>query len=208
MSLTYDASQAIRELSRADGKLGQVIREVGAFELKPRGVVNVFENLVKAIIYQQLSGRAARTIHERVKDLFPGKRIKPELVSGRSDEELRGAGLSRNKLLAIRDLSEKTLDATVPALVRLRKMDDEEIIQRLVQVRGIGRWTVEMFLMFHLGRPDVMPATDLGIRKGYMLLQGMGEMPKPKELRLHTEHWKPWRSVASWYLYRLVDLEF
>ena len=208
MSLTYDPNQAIADLTAADKKLGKAIREVGEFQLKPQRMTSPFEALARSIIYQQLSGKAAGTILGRVKELFPGKRIKPDLVLKMEDEDLRGAGMSRNKVAAFRDLSEKTLDGTVPTLARLKRMEDSEIIERLVQVRGIGQWTVEMLLMFHLGRPDIMPATDLGIRKGYMIFKGMSELPKPTDLLSLTEHWRPWRSVASWYLYRIADQEF
>ena len=205
MSLPYDPSQAIAELSKADKKLGKAIRAVGEFGLIPQRMEGTFESLSRAIIYQQLSGKAAGTIHGRVKDLFPRKRLKPDLVLSMSDEALRGAGMSRNKIAAIRDLAEKSLDGTVPTLAKLKQLEDAEIIERLVQVRGIGQWTVEMLLMFRLGRPDIMPATDLGIRKGYRVLEGMAELPKPTELLARTQHWAPWRSVASWYLYRLAD---
>ncbi|MDA0839458.1 MAG: DNA-3-methyladenine glycosylase 2 family protein [Planctomycetota bacterium] len=208
MSLAYDPNQAISELSKADKKLGKAIQKVGEFQLQPQRMTSPFEALARSIIYQQLSGKAAGTILGRVKELFPRNRIKPDLVLEMREEDLRGAGMSRNKVAAFRDLSEKTIDGTVPTLARLRKMEDNEIIERLVQVRGIGQWTVEMLLMFHLGRPDIMPATDLGIRKGYMVLEGMSELPKPSDLLSITEHWRPWRSVASWYLYRIADQDF
>jgi DNA-3-methyladenine glycosylase II len=206
--LSYDPNQAITELSKADKKLGKAIRKVGEFQLSPEKMTSPFEALARSIVYQQLSGKAAGTILGRVKELFPRKHIKPDLVLNMREEDLRGAGMSWNKIAAFRDLSEKTLDGTVPTLARLRKMNDSEIIDRLVLVRGIGQWTVEMLLMFHLGRPDIMPNTDLGIRKGYMVLEGKSELPKPSELLLLTEHWKPWRSVASWYLYRIADQDF
>ncbi len=208
MSLAYDPNQAIAELSKADAKLGKAIRKVGEFQPNPQRMTSPFEALARSIVYQQLSGKAAGTILGRVMELFPGKRIKPELMLEMSEEDLRGAGMSRNKVAAFRDLSEKTLDGTVPTLARLKRMADSDIIERLIQVRGIGQWTVEMLLMFHLGRPDIMPATDLGIRKGYMILEGLSELPKPAGLISLTEHWRPWRSVASWYLYRIADQEF
>lgn len=205
MSLPYDPAQAIAELSKADRKLGRAIRRVGEFQLKPQRMEGTFETLARGIIYQQLSGKAAGTIHGRVKNLFPRKRIRPELVLDMEEQDLRDAGMSRNKIAAVRDLSVKTLNGTVPTLTKLKRMKDSEIIDRLVQVRGIGQWTVEMLLMFRLGRPDVMPTTDLGIRRGFMVLESLGEMPKPMELLALTQHWAPWRSVASWYLYRLAD---
>ncbi len=205
--MPYPTSEATAQLSRADGKLAGVIRRMGPCTLSLKGMGNPFDTLTKSIIYQQLSGKAAGTIHGRVKALFPRKRVNPSRLLEMSDDVLRGAGLSRNKLAALRDLSEKTLDGTLPTLAKLKRMEDQEIIERLVQVRGIGQWTVEMLLIFRLGRPDVMPATDLGIRKGFMILEGMEAMPAPKALLARTEHWRPWRSVASWYLYRLVDEE-
>ena len=207
MPLFSDPQQAIAEISKADRKLGKAMRRLGSFELDATSMRNPFQHLARAIIYHQLSGKAAGTIFSRVKDLFPRKHFKPQIVLDVPEEGLRGAGLSRNKLAAIRDLAVKTLDGTVPTLVKLKSMADAEIIERLVQVRGIGPWTVEMLLIFRLGRPDVLPNTDLSIRKGYRTLEGREEMPTPKELRTLTEHWRPLRSVASCYLYRLADKE-
>ncbi len=204
-TLPYDPKTAIKELSRADRKLGQAIRRLGAFELELSPVGDPFEYLARAIVFQQLSGKAAATIHGRVEALFPRKRIRPQPLLDLPDEALRGAGLSRNKLAALRDLARHRLDRTVPTLKQLEKMADDEIIERLVQVRGIGRWTVEMLLLFRLGRPDIMPATDLGIQKGFAILHESPDLPKPKQLLEETLHWQPWRSVASWYLYRLTD---
>src|SRR5699024_4867142 len=122
------------------------------------------------------------------------------------DEELRAAGLSANKLAAMRDLARKSLDGTVPPLARVRRMDDAALIEHFTQVRGIGQWTVEMLLIFRLGRPDVLPIDDYGVRKGFMLAYGLPEMPRPKELLAHGERWRPWRTVASWYLWRATEL--
>ena len=207
MPLLYDPQQALAELSKADKKLGKAMHRLGPFELDAKAMGNPFQHLARAITYQQLSGKAAETIFGRIKELFPRKHLKPQLVLDLPDEALRGAGLSRNKLAAFRDLAAKTLDGTVPTLTKLKSLSDDEIIERLVQVKGIGPWTVEMLLIFHLGRPDVLPSTDLGIRKGYRILQALDEMPTPKALLTLTEHWRPWRSVASWYLYRLADEE-
>lgn len=207
MPLLYDPEQAIADLSKADKKLGKAMRRLGPVELDAKSMGNPFQYLARAITFQQLSCKAAGTIFGRVKDLFPRKHLKPQLVLDLPEEALRGAGLSRNKLAAIRDLAAKTLDGTVPTLTKLKTLSDDEIIERLLQVRGVGPWTVEMLLIFHLGRPDVLPTTDLGIRKGYKILEGREEMPTPKELLTLTEHWCPWRSVASWYLYRLADGE-
>lgn len=205
MPLPYCPEKAVAALSKTDRKLGKAMRRIGEFQLTPQRMEGTFESLTRAIIYQQLSGKAAGTIHGRVKNLFPRRRIKPELILEMEDQVLRDAGMSRNKIAAVRDLSEKSLDGTVPPLAKLKRMEDSEIIDRLVQVRGIGQWTVEMLLMFRLCRPDIMPATDLGIRKGYAALHDLDEMPKPGDLLEETRHWAPWRSVASWYLYRLAD---
>ena len=148
---------------------------------------DTFQTLVRAIVYQQLSGKAAATIHGRAIDAFGVRRkIKPERLLAAKDEELRAVGMSRAKVAAVKDLATKTLDGTVPKLAKLRHMSDEEIIERLTSVRGIGVWTVEMLLLFRLGRPDVLPVSDLGVRKGFMLTYGHDEMPKPSARSRHT----------------------
>lgn len=205
MALTYDPDQAIAELSVADPRLGAAMAALGRFRLEQRTIQSPFQALAHAIIYQQLSGKAAATILGRVEALFPGNKLKPQLILETPDEDLRGAGMSRAKVAAFRDLAEKTLDGTVPGLAALMRMPDAAIIEHLVQVRGVGQWTIEMLLIFRLGRPDVMPATDLGIRKGFAELFELADLPKPIELLERTEHWRPWRSVASWYLWRMVD---
>jgi DNA-3-methyladenine glycosylase II len=171
-----------------------------------RHLSNPFEALARNIIYQQLHGKAAAAIHLRVLALFGKKRLAPQDILQASEESLLGAGLSRAKLAALKDLAAKTLDGTVPTLARLRRMPDEEIIERLTQVRGIGRWTVEMLLIFRLGRPDVLPVGDFAVRKGFSLVYGIKELPKPKELIQYGERWRPFRSVASWYMWRATEL--
>jgi DNA-3-methyladenine glycosylase II len=171
-----------------------------------RAMHSPFEAMARNIVYQQLNGAAAAAIHARVQALFGGRRLRPREVLEAADEALRGAGLSRNKLEALRDLAEKTLDGTVPTLARLKRMSDEEIVERLTRVKGIGRWTVEMLLMFRLGRPDVLPVGDYGVRKGFSLAYRAGRMPTPKELASYAERWRPYRTVASWYMWRAVDL--
>jgi DNA-3-methyladenine glycosylase II len=204
MQLPFDPDEAVARLCRADRKLARVIKKAGPFAHRPEPLQNPFQALMRAIVYQQLSGKAAATIFQRVMDLHP--KLTPAAILATPDEHLRGAGMSRGKVAAVKDLSEKMLDGTVPTLARLKKMDDAEIISRLVQVRGIGPWTVEMLLIFRLGRPDVLPVSDFGVRKGFMLTYGTPEMPTAKELLAHGERWRPFRSVASWYLWRAVDM--
>lgn len=206
MTLAYDPDAATAHLLGCDKTLARMIRRVGPFALKIERPASPFESLFKAIVYQQLNGKAAGTIFGRVKDLFPNpKKPTPEALLKLNDKPLRGAGLSQNKLLALRDLATKTVDGTVPTLRKLRGMSDAEIVERLTAVRGVGVWTVEMLLMFRLGRPDVLPVGDFGVRNGFRLTYGLPEMPQPKELLEHGERWRPFRSVASWYMWRAVD---
>lgn len=204
--LQFDPRQAVRSLRRNDPVLAALVAQVGPYTHEPPKMQSPFEVLARAIVYQQLSGKAAATIHGRLKRLTPGRHgFRPATVLTLTDAQLRGAGLSANKSLALRDLAAKTLDGTVPTLPRLRRLGDEEIIERLTTVRGIGRWTVEMLLMFRLGRPDVLPVDDLGVRKGFMQTYGLAALPTKLELSGHAERWRPFRSVASWYLWRALD---
>jgi DNA-3-methyladenine glycosylase II len=205
MPATYEP--AVEALQRVDKHLAKLIRRVGPITLETRRMDDTFQTLVRAIVYQQLSGKAAATIHGRAVDAFGvRKKITPERLLAAKDDELRAVGMSRAKVAAVKDLAAKTLDGTVPTLAKLRRMSDEEIIERLTSVRGIGVWTVEMLLLFRLGRPDVLPISDLGVRKGFMLTYGHDEMPKPAAILAHGERWRPYRSVASWYLWRACDL--
>jgi DNA-3-methyladenine glycosylase II len=208
MELSFDPAAATAALCQADPRLARIIHQAGPFTLRPQKMQSPFNALMRAIVYQQLSGKAAATILSRAVALFPGKRgPEPQALLDTPDELLRSAGISRNKIASLKDLAAKTLDGTVPTLARLRKMDDEEILARLISVRGIGPWTVEMLLIFRLGRPDVLPVSDLGIRKGFMLTYQTKELPGPGKLLEHGERWRPYRSVASWYLWRAVDLQ-
>lgn len=200
----YDPQEALRHLASVDRKLARWVERI-PFSMQIRAMHNPFQSLARNIIYQQLHGNAAAAIHERVLKLYGKRKLKPQEIINTPDERLRGAGLSAAKTAAIKDLAAKTLDGTVPSLARLRRMGDEEIIERLTAVRGIGRWTVEMLLIFRLGRPDVLPIDDFAVRKGFMLLYGLKEQPKPKELLKHGERWRPYRSVASWYLWRISE---
>jgi DNA-3-methyladenine glycosylase II len=202
----YDPTEAEQYLSAVDPVMKRLIKLAGPFTMEIRRLHNPFEDLARNIIYQQLHGRAAAAIHGRVLALFGKKRLYPQDILDASAEDLRRAGLSGAKLAALRDLAAKTLDGTIPKLAELRRMKDEEIIERLTKVRGIGRWTVEMLLIFRLGRPDVLPVGDLAVLKGFFLAYGRKELPKPKELLQYGEHWRPFRSVASWYLWRVNEL--
>jgi DNA-3-methyladenine glycosylase II len=202
---------ARRELIEADRVLAEqhpefrsIIEQAGPCDLRrgrPRRTH--FAELVRAICYQQLAGPAARTIHGRVEALFDGV-PEPQAVLATSVEALRGAGLSANKTASIRDLAEKVLDGTVE-LDRVARRRDDQIVQELVSVRGIGRWTAEMFLMFQLGRLDVWPVDDLGVRKGYGHIYRLAEAPTAKELQPLGDVLRPYRSVAAWYCWRAVD---
>jgi DNA-3-methyladenine glycosylase II len=202
--LGYEPDTALRRLRR-DPHMRQLIRHAGSFSLTLRRPAAPFPALLRAIVYQQLSGKAAATIHDRVMNLFPGRgHLSPEVLLEVDPALLRGAGLSQNKMLAVLDLAARVLDGTVPTLRTLRRMDDEEIVARLTTVRGVGRWTVEMLLIFTLGRPDVLPLNDLGVLKGFARVYGGA----PDALRLaeQGEAWRPFRSVASWYLWRAADM--
>jgi 3-methyladenine DNA glycosylase/8-oxoguanine DNA glycosylase len=204
---SLDLDHAVLALSAADPTLGRLIDRVGACRFHAtRSKKSPFLALAESIAYQQLNGKAAATIYGRFHALYPGKGPTPEGVLETSDEAMRGAGLSRAKMLAIRDLAAKTLDGTVPTAARLRSLPDDEIIERLTQIRGIGRWTAEMLLMFRLGRPDVLPATDYGVRQGFAIAYRKRSLPTPAKLLQHGERWRPYRSVASWYLWRALDL--
>jgi DNA-3-methyladenine glycosylase II len=212
----YDAALACRQLAAADKKLGALVVRVGSFNLRLKSSHSPFEALLESIVYQQLHGKAAAAILRRLLTVFGDLHPQPEQLLIVPDEPLRAAGLSKNKLLALRDLAAKTVDGTVPTLARIRRMPDDEIIDRLTQVRGIGTWTVQMLLIFRLGRPDVLPVSDYGVRKGFLLAFGKktvgrpisaAMLPQAAEMLRRGERWKPWRSVASWYLWRACDLE-
>ncbi len=196
-----------QHLAASDPKLAALIAQARPFTVQPGKLVRPFDALAESIVYQQLSGKAAATIFGRVRALYPRRKwFSPELVIATPDEKLRAAGLSRSKTAAIKDLAAKTLDGTVPTHSALNRMSDEEIIARLTAVRGIGRWTVEMMLLFDLGRLDVWPVDDYGVRKGYAKTFRKKSLPKPKELHAIGEKWRPYRSVAAWYFWRALDL--
>ena len=204
--LTYDSQKAMRVLCKNDRTLGQLIEQAGPITLDLPKQINPFDALLRSIIYQQLSGKAAAAIHKRVRALFSGGNINPNQVLEMDDQVLRNAGMSRAKVAAVNDLAQKTIDGLIPSGSRLREMSDADIVEKLTQVRGIGEWTVQMLLMFHLGRPDVLPTKDLGVRKGFMLTYGLDELPTEKEMVVYCERWRPYRSVGSWYMWRALEL--
>ena len=201
-----DHDDAHRHLSAADPRMAALIARSKRYELKPGGTVRPFDALAESIAYQQLSGKAAATIWGRVRALY-GKRkyLDPKEVLKTPDRKLRAAGLSRSKVAALKDLAAKTIDGTVPTAAALAKMSDEEIVERLIQVRGIGRWTVEMLLLFDLVRPDVWPVHDYGVQKGFAKTFGKRKLPTPKQMLKHGKKFAPHRSVAAWYFWRALD---
>jgi len=198
----------LAHLSRKDPVLGGLIRAVGPRRLSPPEDCHPFQVLARAIAHQQLNGTAANTILKRLIDgCGQGAFPTPEMVLAAPAETLRAAGFSFAKVAALKDLAAKTLDSVVPDGATLAQLADEEIITRLTQVRGIGRWTVEMLLMFQLGRPDVLPVDDFGVRAGFRAAYGLRRMPRPKALAAFGERWKPYRTTAAWYLWRALELK-
>lgn len=203
-SSAFDAKEAICALTKADPLLGRAIRRHGAYALIIHRGGTPFSLLAHAVINQQLSGKAAATIEARLIAALGGA-CTPQTVAAAKFDILRGAGLSRAKATTLHDLAAKTLDGTIPSFAKLRRMSDDAVIEHLTQVKGIGLWTAQMFLMFSLGRPDVMPAHDLGVRKGFQRVYGHDALPVPKAVLEYAEIWRPWRSIASWYLWRAAD---
>ncbi len=202
--LAFDPGEACRALVRREPKFRAVMKRCGPFALEMRPAPTPFEALAESIVYQQLHGKAAASIFARVKALQGGAPLDPETILAAPEEDLRGAGLSRAKLAAFRDLSAKAVEGLVPGWAALRKLEDEAILDRFTQVRGIGRWTVEMLLIFRLGRPDIWPVDDFAVRKAYGLIFGISE-PQPREMRARAESWRPWRTAAAWYLWRSLE---
>ena len=206
ITAVYDRDHAVAHLRAADPQLAVLIERVGGPGLRVDQIQSPFAALAESIVYQQLTGKAAATIHGRVVRLCrPRRKLRPEDIVRFSEDELRGAGLSRAKTAALKDLATKTLDGVVPTMARLQRMSDEEIIERLTSIRGIGRWTVEMLLIFRLGRPDILPVTDYGVQKGFKLTFAKRKLPTPSQLARYGKRWAPYRSVAAWYLWRAVD---
>src|SRR3954452_9588211 len=199
--------KAIDHLARSDPRFAALIKQSRRFDVVVNKLVRPFDALAESIAYQQLSGKAAATIWGRVRALY-GKRkaLDPAEILKTPDEKLRACGLSGSKIAALKDLAAKTVDGTVPSRRELLRMTDEEIIERITQVRGIGRWTVEMLLLFELGRLDVWPVADYGVLKGFAKTFGKRKLPKPKQFAKIGEKWRPYRSVAAWYFWRALDV--
>ena len=200
-----NSDQPARSLAASDPVLARVIERVGPSTLRPKEESDLFQALLRSIIFQQLHGKAATAIHGRVVALMA--QPSADSLQALPDGTLRAAGLSANKLLAVRDLAAKTLDGTVPAITDAAKLSDEALLECLTRVRGIGPWTVQMLMIFYLGRPDVMPASDFGIRKAFSLLYRRGRPVTPASILRHGARWRPYRSLASWYLWRSLDPE-
>jgi 3-methyladenine DNA glycosylase/8-oxoguanine DNA glycosylase len=187
-------------------RMARLIARSRRYNITPAVTIRPFDALAESIAYQQLSGKAAATIFGRVRALYPKRKwLDPEQLLATPDETLRAAGLSRAKTASLKDLAAKTIDGTVPTGRALIRMSDDEIVTRLTAVRGIGRWTVEMLLLFDLGRPDVWPVDDYGVRKGFAKTFGRRQLPTPKQLMKFGEKWRPYRSVAAWYFWRALD---
>ena len=202
----FDPRAAVAHLRHVDRGMDRLIQHVGTLELPVNRSRSVFEYLIRSIVYQQLSGKAAATIHTRLLNLFPDRSITPQRLLEKPDSRLRSAGLSHSKCLALRDLAAKARLRELPTTRQLQRLADQEIIDRLTQIRGIGPWTVQMLLIFYLGRPDVLPIGDLGVRKGYQQLRGFKILPDPDKLERAGRRWRPYRSVATWYLWRGLDI--
>ncbi len=207
LALPFDHVEAHAHLSRLDKQLAQLIERVGEFRFKLDGCDSVYESLLEAIVHQSIAGKAAQVIFSRIQALGSnGLCPTPQELLRVSTQKLRKAGLSHAKIAAVRDLAQKAIDGVVPTLDEAAAMSDQELVDRLISVRGIGAWTVEMFLIFRLGRPDVLPIHDYGVQKGWALTYRKKSIPKPKELLKFGERWRPYRTVASWYMWRAVEL--
>ena len=204
--LLFDLAEATRHLSERDAVLKELITELVPFKINATGQESPYEVLVRSITYQSISGKAAKTIFERIKAIGEnGRPPSPEKMLKIPMAKLRKAGFSRAKVLAVKDLARKVITGVVPTHEEALKLSDQELIERLDSVRGIGAWTVEMFLIFRLGRPDVLPIHDLGVKKGWSVAYRKKHMPKPKELLKFGERWRPYRTVASWYMWRAFE---
>ena len=205
-TLPFDLRIAKAALAAKDERLARLIEETVEFQIEMESMDSPYEALMESITYQSISRKAAATIFARIKALGKnGRPPTPQEMLKLRPQKLRKAGLSGAKVRAMKDLAQKTIDGVVPTMEQAQKMSDEELVERLVSVRGIGAWTVEMFLIFRLGRPDVLPIHDLGVKKGWSVTYGKKRMPKPKELLAFGERWRPYRTLASWYMWRAFE---
>jgi DNA-3-methyladenine glycosylase II len=197
---------ALKHLSTVDLVMRKLIHEHGQCTLTPEKRRSPFQSLIMAVAHQQLNGTAANTILTRFKKLFPGRKFpRPEDLAKVTDAQIRACGFSFAKIKSIRDIAEKALSGVIPSSLEIVKLSDDEIIARLTEVRGVGRWTVEMLLIFQLGREDVLPADDFGVRNGFRVAYRKRGMPKPKELLAFGKKWKPHRTTAAWFLWCAAD---
>lgn len=203
--LRYNRRQASDYLQACCPEMGRFIQACGPLKLRTASDKDLFPALARAIVYQQLSGKAAATIHGRFAALFDQGIPTAAQAILLDYQALREAGLSNNKALAVQDLAEKSLDGSLPSARRTARLGDDEVIEKLCQVRGIGPWTAQMFLMFNLGRPDIMPATDLGVQKGVQAIYRLESLPAPDQVLQQTSHLSPFRSAASWYFWQAAD---
>jgi len=202
-AVSFDLDTATQYLAAKDARLAELIQSTEPFQMSADELESPYEALLEAIAYQSISGKAAATIFGRIKALGSnGRAPSPQEMVKLRKQALRKAGLSGAKAVAMKDLAKKTIEGVVPTLEDAQKLSDEELVKRLTSVRGIGAWTVEMFLIFRLGRPDVLPIHDLGVQKGWSITYGKRHKPKPKELLAFGERWRPYRTVASWYMWR------
>ena len=203
----FEPAGAVAHLRRADPALAKIIDAVGPFGMQLKSSRSVFGALAEAIVYQQLSNKAAATIYGRIEALYPRARqgFTPAHILRTPDDRLRGVGLSRAKVLALRDLAQRVAGRVLPTLEEAHDLEDAALVERLVEVRGIGRWSAEMFLIFRLGRPDVLPLDDYSLRKAYATAFRKRALPSPQALEKHGEKWRPYRTVASWYLWETLN---
>ncbi|MDE0308539.1 MAG: hypothetical protein OXI60_01730 [Acidiferrobacterales bacterium] len=204
----YDPAAAIRHFRSVDKALYDLTREIGAYRLELRSDMTPFSALLRSIVYQQLSGHAAKAILDRVLALYDSRFPQPKQLINTTFDQLRACGLSQSKIRAVWDLAQKEEAGLLPTPADVQDMTDSELIDAYTTVRGIGPWTVQMLLIFNLGRSDVLPDNDLGVRRGFKVAFSLDDMPSPEQLRLHGERWNPYRSVASWYLWRAADTKF
>jgi 3-methyladenine DNA glycosylase/8-oxoguanine DNA glycosylase len=203
----FDPRRAVAHLRKADPVLAEVIATVGPFDMQLKASRSLFGALAEAIVYQQLSNKAAATIYGRVEALYPRATngLTPSHIQHTADDKLRRVGLSRGKVLALRDLADRVVQRQLPTLEEARLLDDAALLERLIEVRGIGRWTAEMVLMFRLGRPDVLPVDDYSLRKAYATAFRKRNLPSQEVLTKAAEKWRPFRTVACWYLWQTLN---